>query len=139
MSILKHFDSEICHMKHRGQLLEQAVRLKFRSHSAAAKALGVSRSTLYRYFEQDKLGDDLLIKMGQKMGYDFTKEDKSLGRNFLEDPVENYVSKFLEKTTQESVMMMVTIDGLESSLKSTIKKLTAINNLMQEQNFQSKT
>ncbi|MGE0930642.1 hypothetical protein [Peijinzhouia sedimentorum] len=122
-------------MIHRGKLLEEAVHQKYRKITDAAKALDVSRGTLYRYFKEERLGDDLLLNIGRKIGYDFTKDDKSLSRKFMEEPVQAYVAKLMENKMNESVMIMVTIDGDDKTLNSTIEKLKAINDMIQNKNF----
>jgi len=122
-------------MKHRGELLQAAVQLKFRNNTDAARVLGVSRSTLYRYFEQDKLGDDLLLELGEKMGYDFSKDDTSLVKNLITDPMPEYFTKYMEKASLDSVLLTISVDGLETSLERNIEKLKAIHKVMKEQNF----
>jgi hypothetical protein len=128
-------DLELYIMKHKGELLKKAVQMKFKSHTDAALALGVSRSTLYRYFVQEHIGDDLFLELGKKMGHDFRKDDDSVGSGFVEDSPSNLLNNLIDKSGPESVSLIVTIDGSESTLRMNIAKIQAIHELMRKQNF----
>jgi predicted DNA-binding protein YlxM (UPF0122 family) len=59
-------------MKHRGQIVEKAVRKSGYSLTKLAKSLGISRNTLYNRFDNHNLGYRFIIDVGNIIHYDFT-------------------------------------------------------------------
>lgn len=61
-------------MKHRGQIVEKAVRQSGYSITKVAKKLGISRNTLYNRFGNPKLGYRFIVEVGNLIHYDFAPE-----------------------------------------------------------------
>jgi len=59
-------------MKHKGQIVEKAVRKSGYSLTRLAKSLGISRNTLYNRFDNPNLGYRFIIDVGNIIHYDFT-------------------------------------------------------------------
>ncbi|MFN7095896.1 MAG: helix-turn-helix domain-containing protein [Burkholderiales bacterium] len=59
-------------MKHKGQIVERAVRKSGYSLTKLAKSLGISRNTLYNRFDNPNLGYRFIIDVGNIIHYDFT-------------------------------------------------------------------
>lgn len=59
-------------MKHKGQIVERAVRQSGYSITKLAHKLGVSRNTLYNRFGNPNLGYRFIIDVGNVIHYDFT-------------------------------------------------------------------
>ena len=61
-------------MKHKGQIVERAVRQSGYSITRVAKKLGISRNTLYNRFGNPNLGYRFIMEIGNLIHYDFTLE-----------------------------------------------------------------
>ncbi len=57
-----------------GQVVERGVRRNSMGISEIARRLGVSRRTLYNWFDTKELSPDTVSKIGFVIGYDFSKE-----------------------------------------------------------------
>ena len=57
-----------------GQVVERAVRRKSMGISEIARKLGVSRRTLYNWFDMKELSPDIVSKIGFVIGYDFARD-----------------------------------------------------------------
>ena len=60
--------------KHRGEILEKAVRKSTYPIKALAEKLGISRNTLYNKFREHNLNYDFVLKVGDIIYHDF-KDD----------------------------------------------------------------
>lgn len=73
-------------MKHYGRLIEHCVRNSALSISEIANDLNVSRSTIYHWFQKEKLASEIIRQLGNAIRHDFsvdfpelfTKEDFTL-------------------------------------------------------------
>ena len=80
-------------MKHRGEIVEQAVRKSGMTVTGVAKKLGKSRRWMYDCFETKDLSLDHIIKIGKIIHYDFSEDFPELGRgkiNAFNDPQQKY-------------------------------------------------
>lgn len=59
---------------HRGRVVELVIRQSSASISDIARALQVSRRTLYNWFETESLDFEIICKIGYVLNHDFTKE-----------------------------------------------------------------
>jgi predicted DNA-binding transcriptional regulator AlpA len=59
-------------MKHHGRLIEYSVRNSALNISEIAHKLNVNRSTIYHWFQKDKLAKDIIFKLGNAIRYDFS-------------------------------------------------------------------
>lgn len=88
--------------KHRGKVVEQSVRASSYSIKEVAEAIHISRKTLYRYFGQEYLDWDKILKIYQVI-------DKDVYADFPEapfalhaqEPGEAYAKKSLEECQAE--------------------------------------
>ena len=61
-------------MTHRGEIFQKTVQKTGTNITKLAKHLGVTRRTVYKYFEDSKLDLDILISAGKFMKHDFSKQ-----------------------------------------------------------------
>lgn len=61
-------------LKHRGKILEQAVRKSGFAISQLAKKLDYDRTSVYRHFETDDLDYRIIAQYGQMLHHDFSAE-----------------------------------------------------------------
>lgn len=59
---------------HVGNVLEQVVRMERIGISELSRKLKVSRRTIYNWFEQENLNLQIILKVGDIIGHDFTAE-----------------------------------------------------------------
>jgi predicted transcriptional regulator len=64
--------------KHRGEILKRAVADSGMSATRVAKALGVTRQTLYNRYDDPNVTRDFLIEVGKIIKYDFFQEIDSV-------------------------------------------------------------
>ncbi|QNL51697.1 hypothetical protein H8S90_09045 [Olivibacter sp. SDN3] len=60
--------------KHYGEIIEKVMRRNGYSISEAARTMKVNRRSVYNWFDQPKLKDNLIFKIGCALRYDFSKE-----------------------------------------------------------------
>lgn len=60
--------------KHKGEIIELAIRNSGYSLKKVAKRMGISRSTLYNRFDDIDVSDDFILTLSQVIHYDFSKE-----------------------------------------------------------------
>ncbi|MEX1191131.1 MAG: hypothetical protein WED10_07440 [Brumimicrobium sp.] len=61
-------------MKHRGEIIEAAVRQSGISISELARRIGKSRRHLYNIFEHPQVSIDVVLQIGKAIHYDFGKD-----------------------------------------------------------------
>lgn len=59
---------------HLGSILEKAVRMERIGISELSRKLRVSRRTIYNWFEQENLNIQIILKVGEMIGHDFSAE-----------------------------------------------------------------
>lgn len=59
---------------HLGNILEQAIRMERIGISELSRKLRVSRRTIYNWFEQENLNIQIILKVGEIIGHDFSAE-----------------------------------------------------------------
>lgn len=59
---------------HLGNILEQAIRMERIGISELSRKLKVSRRTIYNWFEQENLNIQIILKVGDVIGHDFSVE-----------------------------------------------------------------
>jgi hypothetical protein len=65
-------------MQHRGEIVAAAVSKSGMKLSQLHRALGISRPTLYRRFDDPHLSFDFIKRVGQLIHYDFAQDFKEL-------------------------------------------------------------
>ena len=59
---------------HLGNVLEQVLRMKRVRISELSRKLKVSRRTIYNWFEQENLNVQVILRVGELIGHDFSEE-----------------------------------------------------------------
>ena len=113
-------------MKHRGEIVSNAIRKSGLSLTAIAKALGTSRTSLYRWLEDPHLSLDTVFKIGKVIKHDFSEEIKELTNLKVEEPQESYKSG-----TREKVSITIELDGTEETINKWLRLLPELNKVMQ--------
>lgn len=96
--------------KHRGEIVEKAIRDSGYSITAISKKLGISRNTLYNKFQEANLNDDFLYKVSQVIHHDFS----------VQIPELNQIEKFSE------VSQIVFKDKTATDYKDLYSKYTTL-------------
>ena len=73
-------------MKHRGEIVQNAVKTSGFSVTTVAQRLNVTRKQVYNYFDNQKLPYETIIKIGKVIHFDFSE-------NFTELKSESMVSE----------------------------------------------
>lgn len=68
--------------QHAGKIIELAVRSQHANISELSKRLKVNRRTIYNWFRQKKLHIDVILKIGQAINYDFSRDFQSMPEDF---------------------------------------------------------
>lgn len=121
-------------MKHKGKILEKAIRNSNISITKIAALLGYTGRNMYNLFEKDELPNELFIRTGKVIGYDFSKDLPELVEFLmLREPQEaynlnsGYQQKYLEllekhmKLKEEYDLLVQSID-ISSLNKAASKK-----------------
>lgn len=61
-------------MKHDGEIIERIIRRNGVSIAELGRVLDVNRRSIYNWFNQRRLNNDLIIRIGQAIDYDFSKD-----------------------------------------------------------------
>ncbi len=74
-------------MKHDGEVIEKVIRRNGVSIAELGRVLNVNRRSIYNWFNQRRLNNDLIIRIGQAINYDFSKDfpNYSLRCNMFSD------------------------------------------------------
>lgn len=76
-------------MKHKGEIVEKAVRDSGIKLTELAKKMNLSRRHLYNLFEEPDLSVEYIYKIGKIIHHDFTNEIKSYLRDSASGIIEN--------------------------------------------------
>ena len=92
-------------MKHRGEIVEKAVRESGYSITRLAQKLGVSRRHIYNIFESNKVDWEIILRIGDIIKYDFSKDFKELNASaradIMNDPATVYLKEGKRKGVKE--------------------------------------
>lgn len=107
-------------MKHRGEILENAIRQSDFSISIIAKRIGKSRQYIYNLFANPSIHLDVLFEIGKVIGHDFSRdiEHPMLG-NVNENVQPYYSGQEVEKIKSE-------LDSLKSKYIDLLEKYTLL-------------
>jgi hypothetical protein len=105
---------------HIGKEIEKIYQNSGMKLSEFAKRINTSSRNVYSIFARPEIKTDQLLKISRVLNYDFFGFYKP-SSNQVEEPPLNYVK------AKNKVVIMVELDGLQSTLDSYIKKLKAIN------------
>ncbi len=91
--------------KHRGEIVEKAIRLSGIGITDVAKEIGYSRTHMYVFFDDPDLGVDIIIKIGKAIKHDFRKEFPELfmtnPTDVVNEPSVEYMSNSLTDCLKE--------------------------------------
>lgn len=81
---------------HRGEIVKSIVDKSDVTYTKLASQIGVSRPTLYRYFENDELDFEVIIKIGAAIGHDFVSDFPEMSMymtSYVRENIAEYQSK----------------------------------------------
>jgi hypothetical protein len=91
--------------KHRGEIVQKAVRASNMTLAAIARQIGYDRTSLYNFFLNPELPFDIIIKIGKVIHYDFRKDFPELfihnPANIVSEPEIKYQSQTLNDCLKE--------------------------------------
>jgi predicted transcriptional regulator len=61
-------------MKHRGEIVEKAIRQSGVKITQIAKEIGYNRKSIYDFFDNANLSLDVIVEIGKAIKYDFRKD-----------------------------------------------------------------
>ena len=85
--------------KHRGEIVEQAIRRSGFSMKRLAERLKISRNTLYNRFKESELGFEFIMRVSNVIHYDFTHELPEIKKEQIESG--EGASYYIERSTAE--------------------------------------
>jgi hypothetical protein len=78
-------------LKHQGKILEKAIRNSHISITKIAELLGYTGRNMYNLFDKEELPNELFIRTGKIIGYDYSKDLPELTEFLmLREPQEAY-------------------------------------------------
>jgi hypothetical protein len=110
---------------HIGKEIEQRYNESGIKLSEFARRLNTSPRNVYTIFERADIKTDLLLKISEVLKFNFFSLYQT-SPSGVSEPVVNYSSK--AKT--DALTVIVTLDGQDTTLNNTIKRLTAMNKLV---------
>ncbi len=87
-----HFRLYTCHMEHRGEIIEKAIRRSGIPLTSIARKIGKSRQWVYLLFQNPNVSLNIVVQIGKIIYYDFSSEIKGLNtvnENFREPNYDN--------------------------------------------------
>jgi hypothetical protein len=106
---------------HIGKEIEKVYENSGMKLSEFAKRISTSTRNVYSIFERPEIKTDQLFKISQVLNHDFFALYKIESLPKMEDPQGDYVKP------KNKVVIMVELDGLQTSFDQVVKKLRAIN------------
>ncbi|MGN0002926.1 MAG: hypothetical protein ACI35V_05780 [Sphingobacterium composti] len=126
---------------HLGSILEQVIRMERIGISELSRKLKVSRRTIYNWFEQENLNIQIILEVGNLIGYDFSNDlPQSVlnnHRHFLRDE-EKPLSSDLEDDTNSVYFWMnkyvTLLEKYNELLNKTSTSRPSTNNFIKRKN-----
>jgi lambda repressor-like predicted transcriptional regulator len=125
----------IRYKKHRGEIVEKAIRESGYSLTVVSKKLGISRNTLYNKFEDPNLNDDFIYKVSQAIHYDFSihlpelnqiEKFSEVSQNLFKDKTakdyKNLYTKYTDLLEKHNELMRFLIKMANDNELQTLKK-----------------
>ncbi|MFZ6010520.1 MAG: hypothetical protein ACOYXT_09245 [Bacteroidota bacterium] len=109
---------------HIGKEIERRYKESGIKLSEFARRLNTSPRNVYTIFDRSEIKTDMLTKIGQVLGFNFFSLYISPDSEVFSEPRLPYPPG---KGQQETISVVVVLDGQESSLNQWIKRLTVIN------------
>lgn len=118
---------------HHGQIIEKGVRRANIGISEIARNLNVSRRTLYNWFEAKSVSLEIIIKVGEVIGHDFSAE---LPEEFSNENVSSKSHRFVQPFDNNDEKK----EALYYWMERYIKLLESVNqNLANNNKFKNET
>jgi hypothetical protein len=108
---------------HIGKEIEHRYKESGIKLSEFARRLNTSPRNVYAIFERPDIKTDLLQKISEVLNFNFFTLYNSDNQVHVQEPLTFYGSK----GKPDSVSLIISLDGQESTLNVLVKKLTAIN------------
>lgn len=90
--LITHMFIHICTMKHRGEIVQNAIKLSGVTVAEVARKLDYTRRSMYNFFEDRELSFDIIVKIGQAIKHDFRIEFPELFIEGVQEPVPEYTT-----------------------------------------------
>ncbi len=91
--------------KHKGEIIEKAIKSSGYTLKEVAKRMKVSRSTLYNRFRNIDINDDFILLLSKVIHHDFLKELPYLKDYFKHKETEEKKDPYEKLTTHESLFI----------------------------------
>jgi len=109
---------------HIGKEIEKVYQQSGMKLSEFAKRVSTSPRNIYSIFARKEIKTDQLQKICEVLNFDFFSLFRTHGGGRVEEPESNY-------NRSSRITVSVELDGHSSTLNNHIKKLTAINSLLE--------
>jgi hypothetical protein len=117
-------------MIHRGELVLKIITQKNINKTALAKKIGISRVHLYNHLDNAFMPAFMIAKIGEIIGYDFTKLIPDIAKELDEIYDVNNPSDLFDY--DEVLNLHINLDGKKESLERLFIKLTALNDTLKK-------
>lgn len=111
---------------HIGKEIERVYQQSGMKLSEFANRINTSSRNIYSIFSRKEIKTDQLQKISEVLKFDFF----ALFKNETSDQVEEPQASYLRSSNR--VVVSIELDGAPSTLDHQIKKITAINNLLEK-------
>lgn len=129
---MKTQDPKAPYSQHRGEILQKAIRQRFRTVKEAAERLGIGRSTLYSYFDLPWVEDSIFLKVTAITGADFTGVLEEFDTSLVQDEM----SKALLQHSENTVNIHISLNGNPAHRRRIIAQITTLDKALQDLNEQ---
>ena len=113
-----------------GEVLERILRQNNVNITKLAQDIGVSKTTIYNWFEAQYLSAEKWDKIGKAIDYDFSNDIPTISKRYRGNPLElkgKVSEEYAFYEPDRAINVTVPINGDDRILEQTIKKLTKIN------------
>jgi plasmid maintenance system antidote protein VapI len=112
-------------MIHRGEVVLKIITQKNVNKTALADKLGISRTHLYNHLENADMPTYVISRIGELIGFDFTKVIPEIAQELKEIEEVNNPREIFEE--HETLDLNIHLDGKQETLDRLILKLKALN------------
>ncbi|MDO9551739.1 MAG: helix-turn-helix transcriptional regulator [Rhodonellum sp.] len=121
-------------MIHQGEILEKVLRRKKINFVQLAKMIGVTKPTIYNWFDTVTHPTDRLEKIGKSINYDFSADIPSMNNPYREPSTRINPQKVEPDIYQTNeVTITIKLTGDESRLNAIIRQLKKLNEAMKSE------
>ncbi len=122
---------------HKGEIIENVIRKLDIPIAHIAKRCEISRRQLYNIFDQAEVANEVILKIGRGINYDFAQEFPWLTKVYQSMPelrpkvlrTEEERSIYLAKKRTE---ITISLDGSEETLEEALEKIKRFNSVINQ-------